>query len=342
MRILQYHTDDTTAQQAEVLHELHERHYDLLHIHGCWQQQAWQAARVALKRGTRLVFSPNGQLEPWVMHDGYWKEKLPKRLLYQRWIASKAYAVIVQGKMEEECLRRLGWNPRLVIIRNPRITSTITQQEADRQLNAIYRKVMDTNTLELMNDATRCTLNILIKAGITGDVRWIADDPLTLDNDQWRQVLCYAHQEQITDVLTRGINLFRLEAPDIDVSNTDCFLPEGFEPVRSIESVTGSSFVSENDRLVATFRLVKKLVSHRRLAIAHLVELDKELRNHYIEEERLCEELDERHLLNTTARVMQLMHDLTGLTEGFMPVPPLNDRTTRQMRRQVDNHLKVV
>jgi hypothetical protein len=38
---------------------------------------------------------------------------------------------------------------------------------------------------------------------------------------------------------------------------------------------------------------------------------------------------------------MQLMSDLTGLTEGFMPVPPLNNRKTRQLRTTIDNHLKI-
>jgi hypothetical protein len=341
MRVLQYHTDDTAEQQHDALLRLQDGHYDILHIYGCWQHQAWRMARLALKRGTRLVFSPQGQLEPWVIEENYWKDKLPKKLLYQRWIVSHAYAVIIQGKMEEECLKRLGWNPRLVIIRNPQITHSITQQEAARQLEHIYRMVMDSNQLELMKDDTRRMLKIFIKAGITRDTRWIEEDLTTIDKEEWRKLLCYAHQEHLTDTLLYGIRVLNYEAPDLDVSQIDYFLPPGYEAPTTIEQNIGSSFVSENQRLLATFRYLKKLWQHRRLAISHLVELDKELRFHYANEQQLCEDLQERHLLKLAARLMQLMADLTGLTEGFMLMEPLNDRVTRQMRKQIDNYLTI-
>ena len=342
MNILHYHTSDPAEQQAEALQLLRDRQYDLLHIYGCWQYQSWKMARIALKKGVRLVFSPEGQLEPWVINEAYWKEKLPKKLLYQRWIVRHAYVVVIQGKMEEECMKRLGWNPRLEIIRNPEITHTITRQEAEHRHNVLYRKVMDTYTWELMSDQMREMIRQLIKAGITGDTRWTDGDMVTLDQEQWRQLLCFAHHEQITDVIMRGANLFRLHVPYLEVEEIDWFKPEGHEKVESIESVIGSSFASENDRLIATFRLLRKLIARRRLSLAHLVELDKELRFHHIEEERLHEELQDRNLLKWAARLMQVMAEKTGLTEGFMPVAPLNDRLTRQLLRQVENRLRII
>lgn len=341
MRVLQYHTGDTAEQQQKTLQQLQDGHYDILHIYGCWKNLAWRMARLALKRGTRLVVSPQGQLEPWVIDEGYWKEKLAKKLLYQRWIVSNAYAVIVQGKMEEEALKRLGWNPRLVIIRNPLITHSITHQEAARQLEHVYRMVMDSDQLELMKDETRRMLRLFIKAGITGDSRWIKDDLTTLDKEEWRKILCYAHQERITDTVLHGARVLNFEAPDLDASQIGCFLPPSYEEPATIEQTIGSSFVSENQRLLATFRLMKKLWQRRQIAISHLVELDKELRFHTCSEQLLYEDLQERGLLKLAARLMQLMGDLTGLTEGFMPVEPLNDRVTRQMRKQIDNRLTI-
>jgi len=38
---------------------------------------------------------------------------------------------------------------------------------------------------------------------------------------------------------------------------------------------------------------------------------------------------------------MQLMNDFTGLTEGFMPVQPLNDRITKKWYEQIENHLTI-
>ncbi len=341
MRILTYHTDDTPEHQQEAWERLRDGHYDLLHIYGCWQQQAWRMARQALKKGTRLVFSPQGQLEPWIIDEHYWNEKLPKKLLYQRWIVNKAYAVIIQGKMEEQCMQRLGWNPRLVIIRNPKITQTITPQEAEKQLNFVYQKIMDSNQLELMTPQTRHMVFLFFKAGITGDSRWIEDDLTTLNHEDWRKILCYAHQEHVTDLIKHGARVLNYDIPDLDASKIAYFVPADYVDAPSIEQAIGSSFVSENQRLLATFRHLRKLWLHRQLAIAHLAELDKELRFHDANEERLQEDLAERRLLKLAARLMQLMADLTGLTEGFMPVPPLNDRITRQMRKHIDEHLKL-
>jgi hypothetical protein len=73
----------------------------------------------------------------------------------------------------------------------------------------------------------------------------------------------------------------------------------------------------------------------------HLIELDKELRQHECEEDRLCERLCELNLLKFAGRLMQVMSDMTGLTEGYMPVPPLDDRIAKKIRLQVENRLKI-
>lgn len=337
---LEAHQHQAT-ESGEARKLLQENHYDILHLHGCWRNSSRSIVNMALKANTRLVLTPHGQLQPWVLEERQWKEKLPKRLLYQRNIVRRAYAVIIQGKMEQECMQRLRWNPRTVIIRNCVVTSSTTKTDMARQTFSLYRKVMDSNPLELMQDETRQTLRTLIKAGITGSQRWLtADDERPVIN-QWRELLCFAHQEQITDTIQRGIRVLGLDAPDIDVEHIAHFLPDGFQPAESIGAAIGNQFVSENERLLATFRYLRKLTVSHQLGIKHLVELNRELREHDCNEETLRDSLEERYLLKSAARLMQLMQDLTGLTEGFMPIPPLNDRITRQIRRQIDNHLTI-
>ena len=331
----------TDASKAKTL--LQGGNYDILHLHGCWRNSSRTIVNMALRSGARLIVTPHGQLEPWVQDEGYWKEKLPKRIFYQRDIIRQAYAVIIQGKMESECMEKLGWNSRCIIIRNAIITRSITPKEMAQMTFALYRKVLDTNTLELMSDETRKTLKALIKAGITGDVRWLGQPlpPLVLSAEEWRKVLCYAHQEQISDVIARGIRVLHLDAPDLDASKIEHFLPRHYTPIQSIQSVIGNQFASENDRLLATFRHTKKLIANKTLTISHLCEIDRELRQHACEEDVLAETLKERQLWMQVRRLMQLMAELTGLTEGFMPVPPLNDRHTRLLLQQIENHLKL-
>lgn len=330
----------TTVQEA--LQMLRDRHYDLLHLHGCWQHAAYRIARHALRQGTRLVVTPHGQLEPWVIRHDYWKEKLPKRLLFQRAIVQQAYAVIVQGPMEEECMARLGWNRRTVIIRNSLITSTINDKEMVQQTLQVYRKIMDSNPLALMTDSTKTTLRQLLKVGITGDERWLAASYVTItDPHQWRLFYCYIHQEQIADTVKRGLRILHIDTPDYDIRQMPCFMPDGYEPSKTIEEAIGMQYATENDRLMATFRHLRRLSLRHRLTLSHLVELDKELRNHDTAEDQLCDALKERHLYNFARRIMQLTNDLTGLDEGHMPMPPLADWQMRRIRKHMDNHLKI-
>ena len=331
-------TDGDDAQQR-----LRDRHFDVLHVHGCWRNATYGTVRQAFREGTRLVLSPHGQLEPWVQQDNYWKEKLPKRLLYQKRIVSQAYVVVIQGKMEGECMEKLGWNRRTAIVRNCLITGSITPKEMAHQLFMLYRKVMDSNTLALMNEECREAVTCIVKAGITGDVRWLPKDlpSFRFDEETWRRVLCYAHQERLTDMLMRGCRVLDIDVPDFDASKAACFLPDNYAAPESIEHAIGISFATENERLMATFRHLRKLVFNHRLTISHLVELDRELRNHGCNEELLAEDLGESRLLKLAGRTMQLMGDMTGLEEGFMCVPPVDDRTTRQLRKRIENHLKL-
>ena len=331
----------TEAEQARTL--LRGGQYNILHLHGCWRNSSRSIVNTALRQGCRLVLTPHGQLEPWVQEESRWKEKMPKRILYQRNIVKEAYAVIIQGKMEQDGMERLGWNPRTIIIRNAVITHSITPAEMARQTYAVYRKVMDSNPLELMTDELREILKNILLTGITGDRRWV-DEEFTfpaISKDDWRLLLNYANQEQVTDTLHRGIRGLGLDAPDIDVERIDYFTPEGFQQAESINATIGYQFVSENERLIATFRYLRKLMSKGQLGIKHLVELDRELREHGCEEEKLDDDLKNIKLWLPASRLMQVMNDLTGLSEGFMPIKPTNDRTTRRIRRALDEHLKI-
>ena len=331
----------TDSSKARTL--LEDGSYDLLHLHGCWRNSLRTMIGIAQKQGVRIVVTPHGQLEPWVVDQNYWKEKLPKQLLYQRDIIRQAYAIIIQGKMEQECMKKLAWNPRCVIVRNAVITRSTTAEAMAKETYAIYRKVMDSNPLQLMSDETLEALGIIIKAGITGDTRWFdtPPSPVSLPQESWRQLLCYAHQEQITSTIERGLQVLRCTYPDIDASQIPYFLPADYQQVSCIGESIGNQFASENDRLLATFRLVRKLIASRQLSIRHLIEIDQELRQHHCEEDALGETLKEHKLWTLAGHIMQLLSELTGFTEGFMPVPPLNDRTTRQIKRQIENHLKI-
>jgi hypothetical protein len=79
-----------TNSLSDAIGQLNAKHYDLLHLHGCWNYTAYRVVRHALRKGCRLVVTPHGQLEPWVIEQNYWKEKLPKRILYVKRMIQQA------------------------------------------------------------------------------------------------------------------------------------------------------------------------------------------------------------------------------------------------------------
>lgn len=336
-------SNEILSEQGLAQQRLQSSHYDILHLHGCWYASSYPIVRQAIKNRTRIVLSSHGQFSPWIMSDKYWTEKLPKRLLYQKRIIQKSYALIIQGKMEEDCLKKLGWNQRLVIIRNPLITRTISKKEAVSQVFQTYSKVMNSNPLEFMDSDMRSLLRQLIIVGVTGDKRWLTEKPMPQPDtlEKWRFLLCFAHYEHIDKVILRGLNVLGYEVPEMDVNQMPCFFPDQYVSPVSIADNIGFSFVTQVDRLLATFRYLRKLENNKQLAFSHLVELDKELREHECDEDLLSEKLKDLHLYKLACRIMYVTQQSTGLTEGFMPVPPLCDRASQHLYQQVENHLKI-
>ena len=79
----------STSEEAKQL--LRTIQFDIIHVYGCWDNAQYMIVRKALRQGARLVVTPYGQLEPWVQQQHFWKEKLPKRIVYQKSIIERAY-----------------------------------------------------------------------------------------------------------------------------------------------------------------------------------------------------------------------------------------------------------
>ncbi len=88
-------------------------------------------------------------------------------------------------------------------------------------------------------------------------------------------------------------------------------------------------------------RNVRKLTSRRRLTLSHIVETADTLRTRAIDEGKAGEILRGKRLYKFTGRIMQLLADMTGLEEGFMPVPPINDRQTNRIKTIINKHLEI-
>ena len=299
---------------------------DIVHIHGCWQYSVVRQALQAHRQGVRIVFTPHGGLEPWVINERRMSEKLCKTLLWQRRLAECSYVTIAQGKMEADALQQLGWNPRIETIRNAVITNSITQEAMVQQTQEVYRKVMDSNTLELMGDDTQSLLAQILKAGITGDKRWVQQTLPDINEDEWRRLLIYADNENVRTTVDKGTRTLGIQHPYMETAAIRNYLPTQFRQPR-VEAHDVAGIVAEMKRGPLTLK--------------HFVELDRALRRDNVDDEWLCDALDENHLLKYFRRLLQVLTEQTGLDEGFLPTLPLDDRRTQTIRKQLKNHLRI-
>lgn len=365
MKILHYYhkNDEMVAQYVSVLErtmagyadvkvsqslrqfqkQIKQQQPDIVHLHGCWHVSYAIAARIANDNGARVVLSPHGQLEPWVMRQHYWSEKLPKLIAFQSHLTKHAYALIVMGRMEHDCLAQLKWNPRCETVLNSLITDSLTDEQMASKVYAVYRKVLDSDQWPLMDDETRMAVRGLIKAGQTGDGRWLDNQEFEACNaltaDGWRKVALFASHEGILETVARGADAMGLAMPDFNPATVASYSRQNGDakPPQPLAN-TGAN---ETERLHEMIRSSRKLFHRRRLTMSHIVELSAFLRSSHADEGKLAELLKEKHLLPYAKKLMQCLCDLTGLEEGFMPVKAGNVRGADKMESIITKHLKI-
>lgn len=307
---------------------------DIVHCHGCWQYSIVNAGNFARKQGARIVLSPHGQLEPWVLEEKPLQEKLHKTAIWQKPFVEKAFALIAFGKMEQQFLAQLKWNPRIEVIHNAVITNSTTHEKMCAQTFAVYQKVLDSNVLEQMNDDTQQLMATIIKTGILGDTRWAElHMPETVD---WRHMLIYAEHQNIRNYVDYGINILGLSALSLDTEQLPAYFPEHYQRPLSIKKLIGEYKGDETDYLLRMIRQIEK-----QPLLLHLIEFTRELYRDTINEDVLAEAIEQKGLTKFAGRLMQVLHEQTLLDEGYMPVEPIDDRGTQKIRESLTNHLKI-
>lgn len=91
---------------------------DVFHVNGCWTPGCAITQKWAQKLGYRVVLTPHGMLEPWIMARHYWTRKVPALLLYQKAAVKNADWLHATADSEKENLLKLGYNSKIEVIAN--------------------------------------------------------------------------------------------------------------------------------------------------------------------------------------------------------------------------------
>lgn len=130
--------------RKEFLRLLDEVVPDVVHVNCCWTPLCamvvfWTCAwrRVHGRRNTRVVYTPHGMLEPWILRRHYWTRKLPAILLYQRKALGMADMLHATAESERANLKSLGWNDRVCVIGNCVDVDAIAMKESWRRRRSV-------------------------------------------------------------------------------------------------------------------------------------------------------------------------------------------------------------
>lgn len=97
---------------------LNEIHPDIVHVNCCWLPCSAFTQKWAQSLEYKVVLTPHGMLEPWIISRHYWTKKVPALLLYQRAAIKNANCLHATAESEKNNLLKLGYNKKIEVIAN--------------------------------------------------------------------------------------------------------------------------------------------------------------------------------------------------------------------------------
>ena len=131
-------------------------------------------------------------------------------------------------------------------------------------------------------------------------------------------------------------NILGLSTPNIDTSKIASYYPDNYTTPHPIKECIGDYQGNETNYIV---KMISQL--HRQPLLLHLIELTRELMRDTVNDDQIYEVLEEKKLKAYAASLMQVLSEETELDEGYMPIQPVDNRQTNQIRKLLTNHLKI-
>lgn len=125
------------AMKSEWMNLLNEITPDIVHVNCCWLPQCAWVQKWSQAKNYKVILTPHGMLEPWIVKRNYWTKKLPALLLYQKSAIKKANCIHATAESEKKNLLRLGYNNNIVVIPNAVDVDDIKMKESWQRTKTI-------------------------------------------------------------------------------------------------------------------------------------------------------------------------------------------------------------
>lgn len=329
---------------------------DIVHIHACWNLSAYRAQHWAMKQRLALVLSPHNGMQPWHVHHHLWLHKLPLLILYQRHAIKTADAIHVFSQSEYQRMKAMKWNSRLALVRNSTIDSRTPEWQMTSGLEAFYQKVIDSNSFRLMSEEEKTAENRMLhealfqEQGVVGTEKH--DEGKALAVSSLRKIFIHANDEGILQEVEKGARLMQQETGVPDWEHLQRFprrIKKSAEPLEQEKILPKSPLTKSTlsnlredekpsdteNRLTVMLINIQHELKHKKLSRGHLTTFYRLLRFGEYDEDKLQRMLKQLKLQKFTARLMQILQETYYLEEGYMPIPPIDDKRTNNIRKSL-------
>ena len=146
---------------------------DLVHINGIWDPQNWLFQQVCISQGIKVLLSPHGMLEPYILKRNLLKKRIALTLYQKRAIKSVDY-LHATASAELTQIRKLGFSSPAQIIPNGIDVSEVIMQsdgespEPDKNILFLSR-IHPKKGLEILIEAVDLLNEPNIKVTIAGE-----------------------------------------------------------------------------------------------------------------------------------------------------------------------------
>lgn len=111
---------------------------DVVHCNSCWMPWFAYAVIYAKRKGYKVVLTPHGMLEPWIIKRNYWMKKWPALMLYQRRAIEMADCIHATAESEGENIRNMGYDNIEIIPNCVEIDGIEMKQSWERNRKMLY------------------------------------------------------------------------------------------------------------------------------------------------------------------------------------------------------------
>lgn len=310
---------------------------DIINIHSCWSRLMMSIVEWNEKYYKRpLVLSTHKLLMPW-----HTIPRLKRRLqlkLYQNRIIEQADVILVDTPQETN----IQTNKHIVTIPNAVYSSCCTEEEMRKEYSYIHTALSNSKPYLFMSEEERRQEAMLLREAVMHkhhkDEQMRNEEEL---NDSYRKIILHAQYEGTLNMLLPFLPSGAKEYAD----NTPHYIynsKKNLDPLTSLKTLSRKSLIasvgkeehaSEADlKIIKMFVNVRYEIVHNTISQRHLVELYRELKTTDYDEDTVNVILQRMGIFPDTARLMQLLKDFYMLEEGFMPMYPLDDSVTKNIK----------